>query len=79
MLIYDLDLPSLENYLKEWNEPAYRAKQIWLGLYQHLYSAPEQFSNLPASLRARLATKSTRGRCPADWRLTPVAAISTDS
>ena len=59
MLIYDLDLPSLENYLKEWNEPAYRAKQIWLGLYQHLYSAPEQFSNLPASLRARLAEEFT--------------------
>ncbi len=59
MLIYDLDLPSLENYLKEWNEPAYRAKQIWLGLYQHLYSAPEQFSNLPAALRARLAEEFT--------------------
>jgi hypothetical protein len=31
ILIYDLDLSSLTNLLKEWNEPAYRAKQIWQG------------------------------------------------
>ncbi|MBI2330912.1 MAG: 23S rRNA (adenine(2503)-C(2))-methyltransferase RlmN [Chloroflexi bacterium] len=55
MLIYDLDLSSLESLLKEWDEPAYRAKQIWQGLYQHLYSSPEQFSNLPNSLRNKLA------------------------
>ena len=54
MLIYDLDLPAIENLLKEWNEPAYRAKQIWQGLYQHLYSSPEQFSNLPNLLRENL-------------------------
>ena len=54
MLIYDLDLPAIENLLKEWNEPAYRAKQIWQGLYQHLYSSPEQFSNLPNLLREKL-------------------------
>ena len=59
MLIYDLDLPSLENLLKEWNEPAYRAKQIWQGLYQHLYSSPEQFSNLPNSLRTKIADHFT--------------------
>lgn len=55
MLIYDLDFPALTNLLKEWNEPAYRAKQIWQGLYQHLYNSPEQFSNLPKSLREKLA------------------------
>ncbi|GAB4571142.1 MAG: 23S rRNA (adenine(2503)-C(2))-methyltransferase RlmN [Anaerolineales bacterium] len=59
MLIYDLDFPTLENLLKEWNEPAYRAKQIWQGLYQHLYSSPEQFSNLPASLRGKIAEQLT--------------------
>ena len=57
MLIYDLDLPSLEALLKEWNEPAYRARQIWQGLYQRLYSSPEQFSSLPNSLRIKLAEK----------------------
>ena len=53
-LIYDLDLPSLAALLYEWNEPAYRAKQIWQGLYQHLYHAPEQFSNLSKSLREKM-------------------------
>ena len=55
MLIYDLDLLSLTNLLKEWNEPAYRAKQIWQGLYQHFRNSPEQFTNLPKSLREKLA------------------------
>ena len=59
MLIYDLDLPSLQNLLKEWKEPAYRAKQIWQGLYQHLYNAPEQFTNLPKSLREKMAEHTT--------------------
>jgi 23S rRNA (adenine2503-C2)-methyltransferase len=55
MLIYDLDLDELTNLLQEWNEPAYRAKQIWQGLYQQLYRSPEQFTNLPKSLREKLA------------------------
>ncbi len=59
MIIYDLDLDELTNLLKEWDEPAYRAKQIWQGLYQHLYNAPEQFTNLPKSLREKLANHLT--------------------
>jgi 23S rRNA (adenine2503-C2)-methyltransferase len=55
MLIYDLDFPALENLLKAWKEPAYRARQIWQGVYHHLYSSPEQFTNLPKSLREKLA------------------------
>jgi 23S rRNA (adenine2503-C2)-methyltransferase len=59
MLIYDLDLPDLANLLKEWKEPAYRAKQIWQGLYQHYYDSPEQFTNLPITLRTKLAEQVT--------------------
>ena len=55
MLIHDLNLPTLTNLLKQWNEPTYRAKQIWQGLYQHLYDSPDQFTNLPKSLRNKLA------------------------
>jgi 23S rRNA (adenine2503-C2)-methyltransferase len=55
-LIYDLDLPALTETLQTWGEPAYRAKQIWQGLYQSLHSAPGQFTNLPTSLRAKLAS-----------------------
>lgn len=54
-LIYDLTLEELTDLLKGWNEPAYRAKQIWQGLYQHLYDSPEQFSNLPKPLRDKMA------------------------
>ena len=57
MLIYDLDLPSLTNLLQQWNEPAYRAKQVWQGLYQHLYNSPDEFTNLPKSLREKLAER----------------------
>lgn len=59
MLIYDLDLDSLAGLLKNWGEPAYRAKQIWQGLYQHLYESPEQFTNLSKSLREKLAEQVT--------------------
>ena len=54
-LIYDLPLPSLTSLLAEWGEPAYRASQIWQGLYQHYYNSPAEFTNLPASLRSKLA------------------------
>lgn len=50
-LIYDLDLPELEQAFKAAGEPAYRARQVWQGLYQQLWNQPEQFSNLPKSLR----------------------------
>ena len=53
-LIYDPDISSLMNLLTEWGEPAFRAKQVWQGLYQHLYTSADQFTNLPKSLREKL-------------------------
>ncbi|HUI90495.1 MAG TPA: 23S rRNA (adenine(2503)-C(2))-methyltransferase RlmN [Anaerolineales bacterium] len=55
MLIYDLDLNPLTDLLTAWGEPAYRAKQIWQGLYQHFYHSSWQFPNLPKSLRQKMA------------------------
>ncbi len=55
MFIYDLNHASLTALLKEWDEPAYRAQQIWQGLYRHLYNSPEQFTDLSKSFRARMA------------------------
>ncbi len=55
MLIYDFDQKTLTDLVNRWEEPEYRAKQIWQGLYQHLYNTPEQFTNLPKPLRDRLA------------------------
>jgi 23S rRNA (adenine2503-C2)-methyltransferase len=54
-LVYDLDLPELNEALDQWGEPRYRGAQIWQGMYQHLWAAPDQFSNLPRPLRDQLA------------------------
>ncbi len=54
-LAYDLDQNQLESLLSSWGEPRYRAGQIWKGLYQQLWAAPQEFTNLPAGLRQRLA------------------------
>jgi len=54
LLIYDYSLPDLSKLLANWGEPSYRAKQIWTGLYKHLYQSPIQFTNLPKTLRAKL-------------------------
>lgn len=53
-LIYDLGLTDLTTTIKEWGEPAFRASQIWQGLYKNLWDSPEQFTNLPRILRYRL-------------------------
>ncbi|MDO8754008.1 MAG: 23S rRNA (adenine(2503)-C(2))-methyltransferase RlmN [Anaerolineales bacterium] len=58
-LIYDFTFSELTKVLQQWDEPAYRAKQIWQGLYQHLYKTPEQFTNLSKSLRQRMAENLT--------------------
>ncbi len=55
MLIYDLDLPQLAEQLKSWGEPPYRTAQVWQGLYQHFYSSPGEFTNVPKPLREKLA------------------------
>ena len=54
-LIYDLNLSELVGLMMEWGQPAYRAHQIWQGLYQQYWSSSEQFSNISIPLRAQLA------------------------
>ena len=53
-LIYDLNFEDLTQVLNSWGEPSYRARQIWHGLYQHLWDDPEQFTTLPINLRQRV-------------------------
>jgi 23S rRNA (adenine2503-C2)-methyltransferase len=53
-LVFDLDHSSLTELLKSWEEPAYRASQIWDGLYIGLLDKPEQFTNLPKQLREKI-------------------------
>lgn len=52
--IYDLDLTTLQNYLKIWGEPDYRGKQIWEGLYQQYWGNSDEFTSLPRHLRVKL-------------------------
>ena len=64
--IYDLNFSDFTTLLSSWGEPAYRAEQIWRGLYKQFYDSPDQFSNLPASLQHRLveefSTTDANGR-----------------
>lgn len=57
LLIYDLDLSALTEILTSWGEPAYRAVQVWQGLYRNFWNDPEEFTVLPKSLRERLAAE----------------------
>lgn len=56
-LIYDLDYKEIEEIVLAWGQPAYRARQIWHGLYQQLLADPIDFTNLPLSLRQNLADR----------------------
>jgi len=53
-LIYDLKLQEITKILNSWGEPGFRAKQVWKGIYQSLWSSQGEFSNLPKPLRTRL-------------------------
>ena len=53
-LIYDYSLADLTVLLTTWGEPSYRAKQIWEGLYKHIYDTPTQFTNIPKHLLKKL-------------------------
>jgi 23S rRNA (adenine2503-C2)-methyltransferase len=56
-LIYDLELAELNAALVGWQEAGFRAKQIWQGLYRQFWSSPDQFTNLPKTLRERLGNE----------------------
>ncbi len=55
--LYDLSFEGLTNLLQEFKQPAFRAKQIWQGIYQSLWSDMADFSNLPLSLREQISNQ----------------------
>ncbi|HRE48318.1 MAG TPA: 23S rRNA (adenine(2503)-C(2))-methyltransferase RlmN [Aggregatilineales bacterium] len=59
--LYDLDLPALTDLLKGWEQPVYRAKQLWAWLYQNKVETFEAMTNLPKALRERLAAETVIG------------------
>ncbi len=56
-----LGLAQLQAWLVERGEAAFRAKQIYSWLYEHLVTDFAQMSNLPKSLRERLASEACIG------------------
>jgi 23S rRNA (adenine2503-C2)-methyltransferase len=54
-LIYDLDLQNLTALVNDWGQPAYRAIQIWEGLYRNSWNSAQEFTNLPVVLRRKLS------------------------
>ena len=59
--LYDLDHPALQALLEGWDEPSYRADQLWEWLYVHLVDSFDQMTNLPQALRERLAAEAVIG------------------
>ncbi|MEP7289545.1 MAG: 23S rRNA (adenine(2503)-C(2))-methyltransferase RlmN, partial [Chloroflexota bacterium] len=59
--LYDLSQTEIAAMLKEWGQPAYRARQITEWLYKHKVSSIEQMTTLPHTLRERLADETRIG------------------
>jgi 23S rRNA (adenine2503-C2)-methyltransferase len=49
-----LDFAELSEVILDWNEPAYRAQQIWQGIYQKYWISSLEFTTLPLALRNKL-------------------------
>src|SRR5256886_9541046 len=54
MSVYDLGLPDLTDRLRGWGEPAYRARQVYAGLWRRAVTY-EEMTDLSRGLRERLA------------------------
>ena len=53
--IYDLDWGEMQALCQDWGLPAYRARQIYQGIYRHLAAGPEEIPSIPSALRQQLA------------------------
>jgi len=59
--LYDLKFVELIEILQNFNQPPFRAKQVWQGIYQNLWTDLADFSNLPLSLRDQISSKFSLG------------------
>src|SRR5262245_54150116 len=59
--LYELALPEIERLLGGWDQPAYRARQLYRQIYVNLADDPAQMTDLPAALRGRLAAETRMG------------------
>ena len=56
--LLDLTQTQLADLLAGWDQPRYRAGQVWDWLYKKLAADPAEMSNLPKDLRGRLAAET---------------------
>ncbi len=54
-LLYDLDLPALQAWMRDHGQPAYRAAQVYGWLYQRFALSFTEMTNLPQALREALS------------------------
>ncbi|HET7090619.1 MAG TPA: 23S rRNA (adenine(2503)-C(2))-methyltransferase RlmN [Anaerolineae bacterium] len=54
---FDLTFDELQNRVAGWGEPVFRAQQIWEWLYRRLADSFDAMTDLPRSLRERLAAE----------------------
>jgi 23S rRNA (adenine2503-C2)-methyltransferase len=59
IFLFDLTLPQLQDLLKTWKQPPFRAKQIWDWVYVKLSGSFDEMSDLPKSLRDKLKQEIT--------------------
>src|SRR5687768_17231293 len=55
--LFGLDMRGLEKVVAEWNEPAYRARQLYQWLYKKRVRTALEMTNLGKELRTSLAKK----------------------
>jgi 23S rRNA (adenine2503-C2)-methyltransferase len=53
--LHDLSLAELEARIEGLGQPKYRARQVWEWAFKHFAASYDEMTNLPASLRLRLA------------------------
>ena len=58
--LFNLDYQELKDQIQDWNEPSYRATQIWQGLYQNYWNNSDDFSTIPIPLRKEIDKEFTR-------------------
>ncbi len=54
---FDLSFEQLEAQLTTWNQPRYRALQIWQAVYRDLAAGPAAITTIPHALREQLAAE----------------------
>lgn len=59
--LYNADIADLEQLVRTWGQPAFRAKQIYRQIYVNLIADPLAMTDLPQALRQRLAAETTMG------------------